>query len=231
MIARAVLLLALLSLCACASGQSTVLVVHTLPATGNGRTISILAADPTQSGTQAFQNYTGKLSGYLASGGYRVVPFSIENPPAYVAYFGYGINGGTLVRRTYARPQIDVTGLSGPSAMTPMEMSGNMGSMGNMQTTAPMPIYGVTRYDTSTTTTRLYRRVVALDIFDMAKFRPDVADTFQAARVYSGRLVSDGSCGSIAGIMDPLLAGLAKDFPGTSGKTRTAAVPNDQSNC
>ena len=93
------------------------------------------------------------------------------------------------------------------------------------------PTYGLTGYDTSTTTIRVFRRAVALDIYDTGKINLGAADSFRAAQVYSGRLISDGACGSIAIVMDDLLVDLAKNFPGESGKTRIESVPHDRKDC
>jgi hypothetical protein len=106
------------------------------------------------------------------------------------------------------------------------------GNTANLQaTTTYTPMYGVTGYQTGTNVERVYRRVIALDIFDTAKVRVDDASSFPSAQVYSGRLSSDGACASISGVMDALLKELAADFPGVSGKTKTITVPIDRGSC
>src|ERR1043166_6903685 len=95
---RAALALAIAAiLSGCASVQSTVNGFHPLPSMGSGETVAIVPADRMQGETLEFRAFAAQLGMYIEADGYHVVPFSLEQPPKYVAFFGYGIDNGTLV--------------------------------------------------------------------------------------------------------------------------------------
>jgi hypothetical protein len=208
-------------LAGCAQVQSTVTVFHTLPAKGDGQTITIWPADKSKVGTLEFKAYAEKLTQHLQAAGYTVIEGSAQNPSRYVAVFNYGIDDGTLVTSTYAIPQYGVTGYSGSTTTGTVSGFGNMANV--TATTTYTPQYGVTGYSTGTETDRVFKRAIILDIYDVTKVKP--GDSSPAnAQVYDGKLTSAGSCGSIAGVIDPMLSALFEDFPGQSGRTHTVNV-------
>jgi hypothetical protein len=224
----AIALSALVSACA-ATVQSTVTVFHSLPPSGNGDTVAILAADQAQNGTLEFRAFAAQLAAYLEADGYRIVPLSPSDKPKFLAFFGYGIDNGTLLSSSYSIPQYGMTGYSSSTTTGTIDTFGNFGTV--EATTTYTPTYGITGYQTGTTVDRVYRRVVSLDILDTARIRPNDANSFREAQVYSGRLSSDGSCGAIAAVIEPLLATLTKDFPGENGKTRRGKQTWDPTKC
>lgn len=193
----------------CASVQSTVTVFHTLPPMANGDTVTILAADQAQFGTLEFRAFATHLASYLEADGYRIVP--ISDHPKYAAFFGYGIDNGTLVTRAYSIPQYGVTGYSGSTTTGTINTFGNVGTV--QATTTYTPMYGVTGYQSGTEVDRVFRRVVTLDIFDATRLRPNDVNSFPEAQVYSGRLSSDGSCAAICRRDGAIACGSRERFP------------------
>lgn len=219
------ILVALLLLAGCARVQSTVTVFHNLPQKGDMQTITIVPGDQSKKDSLEFRTYSEKLGHYLQAAGYKVIDGSPANPPRYIAVFGYGIDDGTLVSRAYAIPQFGVTGYSGSTTNGTISTFGSASSFN--ATTTNTPQYGVTGYATGTTTDRLFKRAIILDIIDLMNVTNGDKESGKTAQVYNAKLISEGSCGSMAGVMDPLLASLFKDFPGESGKARTVTVPFD----
>ena len=70
-------------------------------------------------------------------------------------------------------------------------------------------------------------RAVTVEIVDRARFRPNDSASYLAARVYTGSVVSDGACSTMASVIDPMLSALFADFPGQSGGIRAIDVPAD----
>jgi hypothetical protein len=61
--------------------------------------------------------------------------------------------------------------------------------------------------------------MVTLEMYDFATYRAD--QNLGQSQVYSARLISEGGCPSIAGVIDEMLNALFDDFPGESGKPRS----------
>lgn len=170
-----------------------------------GKTIAIAALDPQRQGTLEFRSYAEKLSARFQMVGYRIVPITPGMPPNYMAVLNYGIDDGTQVITTSSSP-----------------IRGDRDDPNK-----------VTGYDTNTSTDVVYRRVVILEIYDFAKYRPNEEGAVAAAQVYSARLISDGGCASLAGVIDEMFNALFTDFPGESGRPRTVETRPDSyfNNC
>lgn len=56
-------------------------------------------------------------------------------------------------------------------------------------------------------------------------------DNSTLVTVYDAKLTSAGTCGSIAGVIDPILTAMFDKFPGESGRTRTVDVKWDSRSC
>ena len=207
MIKRIFFALTFVLLAGCAV-QSTVTVFHVLPMKGEGKTVSFYQPTTGQSELE-LRAYQGKLVPYFEKAGYRVVEYSPERMPDYIAVFGYGIDNGTLVTNSSTTTQEGVIGYTANSS----------------------PIYGITGVQSGTDTERIYQRALVLTIFDAAKIPKAPASVEEGtaalnrAQVYRGRVTSDGHCSSLAGVIDEMLVALMKDFPGESGKARTQSVP------
>jgi hypothetical protein len=226
---KAVSLLLASLLAACALVESSVTTFHTLPAKAEGETLAIYPGSAELRSSLEHRAYLAKLAQHFQAAGYQVVDFDGPQQPDYVAIFAYGIDSGSLVTKSFAVPQWGVTGYSGATTTGTMNTYGNTGTYTANTTLTPQ--YGITGYQTGTTTERVYQRAILLSIYDTAMIDPDDSHSFDKAKVYEGRLASEGACGSMAALMDPLLNSLFKDFPGESGKSRKFQMPTSPNTC
>jgi hypothetical protein len=185
-----------------------------LPPTGEGRSIAILPGSKEKPSELEFGSYSSKLASHLERHGYRVVPASASARPDYVLFFAYGIDDGQLVSRTYTIPQYGITGYSGSHTQGTINTYGNTGTYSG--TTTYSPQYGITGYNTGVMTDKVYTRAVVIDIYDTASER----------QVYTGKLISPGTCNSISGVLDALLEAIFQDFPGPPSGSRSVSVTN-----
>ena len=181
------------------SVRSDVAVTHRLQPPGALRTVAIQPYNETVASAPDFQAYSARLAAHLQAKGYTVVQPTGGPAPDYVAYFLYRIDGGTPVNQLEGRPA---------------------------PATGTIITYGL-RTAFSTSTRRIYMRAVTVEIIDRARFRPNEPATYLDARVYSGSVVSDGSCSTMAPVIDPMLTALFADFPGHPGRIRTLTIPAD----
>jgi hypothetical protein len=194
-----VVLFASLVAASCAAVRTSVAVTHAMPAMGSARTIAILPYTNNLAAAPGYQGNAAKLAAQLQAKGYTVVPPQGAQAPDYLAFFMYEIDGGTPVNQLEGRP------------------APNTGSI---------ITYGL-RTTYSTSTRRIYSRMVTLEIVDRARFQPSQPATYLDARVYSGSVVSDGACSEIAPVIDPMLMALFADFPGASGRLQRVDIPAD----
>ena len=181
------------------SVRTNVAVTHMLPAPGAMRTVAIQPYNETVASAPDFQAYSARLAAHLQAKGYTVVAPAGGPAPDYIAFFLYRIDGGTAVNQLEGRPA---------------------------PATGTIITYGL-RTAFSTSTRRIYMRAVTVEIVDRARFRPNDSASYLGARVYSGSVVSDGSCSTMAPVIDPMLTALFADFPGQSGGLRRVDVPVD----
>jgi hypothetical protein len=191
----------------CALQTGSVATFHKLPPASSTQTIALQLASPGEASLEGTA-YLAKLSQRLAAVGYSPWNGNRQNKPTYVAVFAYGMDDGTLVTENYSLPQYGVTGYTG-------------GANGSPQ----MPTYGVTGHQSGSSTSRIYKRVIVLNMFDVAKLKENDPNTFAAAKVYEGRVVTDGACASMSGVIDIMLDAMFEDFPGESGEVRSLVQP------
>jgi hypothetical protein len=185
--------------CAEKSVRTNIAVTHALPAMSAARTVAILPYTESLAAAPDYQSHVVRLSAHLQQKGYTVVPATGGPAPDHLAFFLYRIDGGTAVNTLEGRPH---------------------------PRTGSIISYGL-RTAFSTGTRRLYMRAVTVEIVDRARFRPNEPASLLEARVYSGSVVSDGPCSTMAPVIDPMLTALFADFPGQSGQIRTIDIPAD----
>jgi hypothetical protein len=185
--------------CADKTVRTNIAVTHALPAMGSAKTVAILPYTENLAAAPDYQSHVARLSAHLEQNGYTVVPATGSPAPDHLAFFLYRIDGGTAVNTLEGRPQ---------------------------PPTGSIISYGL-RTAFSSSTRRLYMRAVTVEIVDRARFRPNEPASFLEARVYSGSVVSDGPCSTMAPVIDPMLTALFADFPGESGRLRTIDVRAD----
>ena len=196
-----VVLIASLLAAACANKavRTNIAVTHALPAMGAAKTIAIVPYTENLAAAPDYQSHSAKLAAHLQQKGYTVVQQSGGAAPDYLAFFLYRIDGGTPVNQLEGRAHPN---------------------------TGSIITYGL-RTAFSTGTRRLYMRAVTVEIVDRARFQPNQPNSFLQARVYSGSVVSDGPCSTMAPVIDPMLSALFANFPGQSGGIRTVDIPAD----
>lgn len=223
MLAKILPLVAAVLLAACTQVRSTVTTFHTLPTDSAGKTIAIFPGTDNERNSLENKAYIAKLASRFEDAGFKIVEFEGPEKPDYVALFTYGVDNGTQVARSYAIPQWGVTGYSSSTTTGTYSSYGSYGSYSG--TTTYTPRYGVTGYATGTTTDTVFQRALILDIFETDKILPDDQGGLDRAIVYQAKLLSSGSCGSLAGVIDPMLDALFREFPGASSQTYTVDVP------
>jgi hypothetical protein len=185
--------------CANKAVRSNVAVTHALPAMSAAKTIAIVPYTESLAASPDYQSHTAKLAAHLQQKGYTIVAPTGGPAPDYLAFFLYRIDGGTPVNT--------LEGRAAPA-------------------TGSIITYGL-RTAFSTSTRRLYMRAVTVEIVDRARYRPNEPASLLEARVYSGSVVSDGPCSTMAPVIDPMLTALFANFPGQSGGIRTVDIPAD----
>jgi len=179
--------------------RTNIAVTHALPAAGSGKTVAIMPYTEGLGAAPDFQANAAKLAAHFQQKGFTAVAASGGPAPDYLAFFLYRVDAGTPVNTLEGRPQ---------------PLTGSIIASGLRNTH-------------SYSTRRLYMRAVTVEIVDRARFRPNDSASYLAARVYSGSVTSDGSCSTMASVIDPMLTALFADFPGQSGGLRTIDVPAD----
>lgn len=223
MLTKILPLVAAVMLAACTQVRSTVTTFHTLPPDTSGKTIAIFPGADKERNSLETKAYIAKLASRFENAGFKVIAFESHEKPDYVALFTYGMDNGTQVARSYAIPQWGVTGYSSSTTRGTYSSYGNYGSYSG--TTTYTPQYGVTGYATGTTTDTVFQRALILDIFETDKILPDDQGGLDHAVVYQAKLLSSGSCGSLAGVIDPMLDALFRNFPGANSQAYTVDVP------
>jgi hypothetical protein len=209
MVKLLVMLMVSLMAASCAAVRSNLAVTHVLPASVSGKTVVILPYS--ENPAADFPAQAAKLAAHLQAHGYRVVSSSGDPAPDYLAFFTVGIDGGTPVTKYETRPLVtdtlishDVQGtLAAPGQMTIVDQAGPGRA-------------------------RVYKRIVLLEIYERARFRPNQPASFAEARVLSAWMMSEGSCPTVDAVIDPMLSALFKDFPGESGAFRVVEVRADE---
>lgn len=205
---RTLLLLALLAaLAGCETTPTIVSQVESysaLPGTYAGETIAVRPFDEAIADSLEFKALKAQLEERLRRVGFAVVEPGQE--PRYVAYFGYGIDQGREVQQSYSVPEYGITGYS--SARTTTTVTGQGDTRTITSTTTYTPDYGVTGYSGGVTSSTLYTRSLAVAI----------ADVRSKQEVWSMKAVSQGRCGILKPVMDPMLDAAFSRFPETNGR-------------
>lgn len=201
--------------------QSNITEFHRLAPPTAQDTYSVLPWRKELDGSLEFQTYATQLAEGMRAKGFNVV--AAGSPAKYAVFLDYGIDSGRTEVSSYSIPQWGVTGYSGATTTGTVSSFGGTSYL-NARTTAT-PTYGVTGYTQGTTSERVYRRFVNVDIVEVA------ADAAAPKKVYEGKLRSEGSCGALPVVMPVLLTALLVKFPGESGKARTESIPLQGDGC
>lgn len=216
------ILISSIFLSSCAVGPpeivTSVTSFHQLPQGGlAGKRVAIRAHPPERQQSLEFASYRERLATRLAERDATVVD-SVADAEL-VAFVSYGVDDGRERTETYSVPEYGYIGggttlHSGTIRTSKGEQRGYSGS------SYTMPVYGVTGYSTRIVTSTIYMRHLDIDIVDRASL-----DAGNPHKLYEARLVSRGTCGSMAPIFDPMLQALFQEWPGPSGGARTVTTP------
>lgn len=182
----------------------------------HGKQIAILPESPSLLNSLEFSTYKAKLATQFQKIGFIVV--NDANEADYLATIHYGIDKGRLATETYSSP---VYGFSGGGTTygsgTFSDNYGGVGSYNNMTQTTPN--YGITGSQIGSRTVSLYTRFLSIEIVDRSSVKQK-----QIIHLYEGRVVSTGSCPSMAGVFDPMAKALFQNFFAKNGSTKTVNV-------
>lgn len=185
-------------------------------------TYTILPMRKEQGESLEFKTFANQLANGLRAKGYNVV--TPNSPAKYAVFFDYGVDEGRTVVSNYSIPQYGVTGYRNTSTTGTISSIGNTAYV-NAQTYST-PTYGITGYQQGTSTSQVFKRFLNLDIVEV----PPVQGA-PLKKVYEGRLVSEGSCGTMPAVLPTLLTSMLEGFPGESGKTRKEVRPVPKGGC
>lgn len=214
-----IVLMALVSGCVGSHVVSNVTTFHQIsPNMISGKKLVIVAYPAEKQQSLEFAAYRDKLAGRFNQKGVTV----IDNPAEadWLAFVSYGIDSGKTKKDIVSMPQYGQTGGGTTYHSGSVYSGGGYGSYSG--TSYTMPTYGITGYSTYTVDSTTFTRNLAIDIVDRAS-----VDRGAPIKLYEGRAISKGRCGSIAGVFDAISEALLKEWPGTTGKTQTVKVPLD----
>ena len=185
MVRVVLLLLASLVAAACAAVRTNIAVTHALPPMGAGKTVAIVPYTENLAAAPDYQANTQKLAAHLEAEGYRIVPATGGPSPDYLAFFLYRIDNGTVVDLQLSRPH---------------PQTGSLYDYGYRTAFSPGA-------------RPTYRRMVILEIFESARFRPNQPGLLRG-RARLQRVRDKPGC----------VFALFQDFPGQSGAIRSIDV-------
>ena len=162
--------------------------------------IAVLPSVGNQENSLEFKAVSDYLMTKLVQAGYS--PAKDLKNPSYSAFITYGIDDGKTT--ISSSPIFGQTGGGGSSTF------GTVGATNFNSSTYNAPTFGVV--GTSTSSNTEYKRVVNIDIFRM--------DT-TPVKVYEMKAISRGSCGNINAVVNLIIDGMFKKFPGENGKSQT----------
>ncbi|UCH73290.1 MAG: DUF4136 domain-containing protein [Rhodospirillales bacterium] len=175
-----------------------------LPKDYAAQRIAVRPFDEAIADSLEFQSLKAQLEARLRGVGFSVV--ALDEPHQYIAFFGYGIDQGREVLQTYSVPQYGITGYSSARATTTVSKEGDRRTY--TSTTTYTPEYGFTGYTSEVTSATIYTRSLAVAIADAAGKR----------EIWSMRAVSQGPCGIIKPVIEPMLDAAFSGFPETNGR-------------
>lgn len=183
---------------------------HTLGPAPYNKTFVVLIADKKKENSLETKSYLKFIEKQLILYGMRKI--RSREKPDYVVMFDHAISGPKTTLSTM--PVFGQTGGGTTSFSGTARSYGYGGSTYFSGTSYTTPTYGIVG-SVNVSSTR-FTRILTVDIIDLAKSRGK-----KITKVFEGRVLSTGSAGSFNLVADCLLKAIFKDFPGTSGKTKT----------
>jgi len=174
-------------------------------------TISVIPINAQQEDSLEFRTVSNYALTKFAEVGYTPISPSNDNKPSYIFFMSYGIDDGTTKYET-----VPVYGSKGGN--TSYTYGGFSDGTSFNATTYEMPTYGVV--GSKTTSNTEFKRVVNIDVYNVEQSKP--------SKVYEMKTVSMGSCENINSVINAILDGMFKDFPGENGEVNSTLNPREQ---
>lgn len=202
----------------CLAVQSKVTRFHEIPAAEpvTERTFAFFPSKE-QEDSLEYKTYEAALRTELARVGFREVPFI---DAWCVVMLKYGINEREIA---VSMPVWGQTGTRTVGGFGTISQYGNVATYSG--TTTTVPTYGVAGYRASTDT--VYKRVLGVAMFEGPSRTAD-SKTGKPKMLFDGRVVSEGSSGSLATVLPVMMKALFQEFPGKNGETVTVTLPLDR---
>lgn len=210
-----------LLLAGCVTVKTSVTSFHTDEVNAWGKTIKVVHADEAQANSLAFRTYKANFEEELAKDGF--VP--TENDDAeLIAVVSYGIDDGTTTTQTGSSPVYGQTGGGYTTHSGTISSYGTSGSDFGMYSGSSYtyPTYGIVGSETYTYDKTVYKRFVAMNIYNRGDFPAG-----SATPIYEGYATSSGSCGNMSIVLPIIVQSMFEAFPGENGKTQFIKKPLD----
>lgn len=147
------------------------------------------------------------------------VPSSNPRETELYVFVSYGIGAPQVYTRSY---QVPVYGqISGGVSTVNAVVMGPRGPSTVVGTVAQQPVYGVTGYQTSTSSTVTYTRWARIDAIDAKEF----GKSKNLKSVWETKLVSTGTSGDLRLVLPSMLSAGAGFFARSSGRAIEVDVP------
>ena len=192
--------------------QSTIETHHRLSAAHLTEPIVVLPAREERARTLEFETYAGFVEEALRREGFEIV--SVGQPAELVAIFDYGIDQGRDEMYSYAIPHFGQTGIQSSQTFGTIQNYGYGATYSG--TTTHTPSFGITGWTPQLGTRRVFKRAVALQIYD-------VSAGDEPVHIYQSVAVSEGESGALGGVVDEMIAAIFDDFRATG--FRSVSVP------
>jgi len=204
-------LLVLLQGCAGSRLHSSVESYSELPEILTGGTIHVIPMSPVDGSSLQWRTFRKKFEAGFVSKGFVIS--DIESA-TYVAAVAYGIDGGVTEENLVSTPVYGQVG--GGNTVTHKDDGGWV-----VGSSTVAPAYGVVDTTVSFVKTTSFNRYIKIDITE----KPKISGGLRA-KVYEGKLKSNGSCGMLIEVIDEMIESFFLKFPKESGKVTAAGVFN-----
>jgi hypothetical protein len=178
-----------------------------------------IVPDKSQEGSLEFRTYGRQVSDQLTAHGWREGGFDEAQVAVFVQY---GIGQGRDVAFSYPILGAVPTGNSTTTGTINTFGSGYGRTSNFNATTTQQTTVGVVGTGVGTRTE--FDRALKVLMYSIPVYK----QTGKLEPLYEGQIRSTGSTGDLATVMPTLVRGLLKEFPGTSGKTRSVSLPIDK---
>ena len=201
----------ILVLAGCSTVDVNVGSFSTLPDGRQSGLLAVLGNPAEIEQSPEFEQYKKAFEFHFAEKGFDIMDDIYRAD--YVAFVNYGMDDGHTTTRSYTNP---VYGTVTDGGAQQGEVAASDAIMANRSGESYSPgAQGVLRYDASTSSKTVFTGHLNVDMFEMG-------ENGLGEQVYETKLLSKGSCGRLAEVMDALVESIFIDFPHTNGQQQIA---------